>query len=309
MKKIIVKDNIPNRLDVWLAAKLTLSRSQIQKMIKNKEILLNDKIVLAHHVLKLNDVLKITPKKIVTEKNKKIKQALILPKIEIIKETEDYLVINKPAGLLMHGADYETRYSLVDWLIKHYPKIRKIGEDPSRPGIVHRLDKDVSGLVVVAKTQDSFDDLKKQFKKRLVTKCYEALVYGAGLPNEGEINFRLERSTKGYRMAAKPQNQTGKIAITEFMIKKQFHNYTLLDVKIKTGRTHQIRAHLAAYNHPVVGDDLYGSSKNKLFNKKLGLNRVFLVATNLSFTDLAGQKQNFSINLPAELKNVLKILK
>lgn len=309
MKKITVKNRLPSRLDIWLAEELGLSRSQIQKMIKTEEVLLNNKKASAHQALKEGDFIKITPKKVVTLKVEKKNQSIALPEILIIEETDDYLVLNKPAGLLMHGAEYEERYSLVDWLLKKYPKIKKIGEDPNRPGIVHRLDKDVSGLVVVAKTQDSFDDLKRQFQKRLVTKCYETLVYGAGMPNEGEINFRLERSAKGYRMAAKPQNQSGKVAITEFTIKQQFHNYTLLDVKIKTGRTHQIRAHLAAYNHPVVGDDLYGSSKNKLLNKKLGLKRCFLVAINLSFTDLAGNKKSFVADLPDDLKKVLKNIK
>ncbi len=295
------------RLDVFLANKLKLSRSAAQKIIKQGEVLVNGLLVTPHRLIKIGDkieLIKVKSKKLKVERN-----ITKLPGIKIIKETKDYLIINKPAGLLMHGSDSETRVSLVDWLVKKYPSIKKVGEDPARPGIVHRLDKDVSGLVVVAKNQKSFDDLKKQFQARQIIKHYQALVYGDDLPLSGEIRFRLSRSAKGYRMAARPLNQEGKIAITEFEVIKNYYNYTLLKVAIKTGRTHQIRVHLGAYSHPVVGDDLYGTNKNKILNKKFNLGRIFLVATNLSFKDLEGERQKFSINLPTQLKNVLKNLK
>lgn len=295
------------RLDVFLAQELEISRSVAQKMIKQGEILVNDKVVSAHYLVKADDKIKTIKVKATQVKSAVLKKDL--PKIKIIKETDDYLVVDKPAGLLMHGADNETRTSLVDWLIKKYPEISKVGEDPARPGIVHRLDKDVSGLVVIAKTQKSFDNLKKQFQGRRVIKQYQALVYGDDLPLEGEIRFKMGRSAKGYRMAARPLNQAGKIAITDFTVEHYYYNYALLKVKIKTGRTHQIRAHLAAYNHPVVGDDLYGTNKHKILNKKFNLGRIFLAATDLSFIDLEGERQSFSIELPNELRKVLKNLK
>jgi len=307
MTKLKTITGVGQRLDIWLTTELNLSRSLVQKMIKRGEVLVNDSIVSAHRLIKADDKikvikLKVKPVKVKTEK-------IVLPKIEIIKETPDYIVLNKPAGLLMHGADNETRTSLTDWLIKYYPKISKVGEDLNRPGIVHRLDKDVSGIVVVAKNQKSFDDLKKQFKGRKVVKRYLALVYGADLPTEGEIRFRMGRSSKGYRMAARPLNQTGKIALTDFKVEHYYHNYALLSVTIKTGRTHQIRAHLAAYNHPVVGDDLYGTVRHKKLNAKLKLGRVFLVAAHLSFLDLDGERREFSIDLPIGLKKVLGKIK
>jgi len=240
----------------------------------------------------------------------------------IVWESKDCLVIDKPAGLAVHGGGNIKGPTLTDWLIKKYPTIKTVGDDPARPGIVHRLDKDVSGLMVVAKNQKSFDNLKKQFQVREINKEYIALVHGKIEMNEGEINFPIKRSSSGYKMAAMPLNATdllsrrhpkdrdrgnidglfqAKEAATEFKVIQRFVNYTLVQVKIKTGRTHQIRVHFCAISHPLVGDDLYGTKKTKTINKKLNLGRVFLMATKLSFTDLAGETQKFDLPLSAEL--------
>jgi 23S rRNA pseudouridine1911/1915/1917 synthase len=244
----------------------------------------------------------------------------------VIFEDNNYLVINKPAGLAVHGGGNLKEATLADWLIKFYPEIKKVGDDPARPGLIHRLDKDVSGLMVIAKTQAAFDNLKEQFKNREINKEYIALVYGQVVNETGEINFPIKRARAGYKMAAlplktanlltrpNPKNRDqgniagffkAKEAITEFKILKKFVNYTLLRVKIKTGRTHQIRVHFFAYGHPLVGDNLYSTKKTKEKNKKLQLGRVFLVASHLSFHDLAGEKRDFKIDLPTELKNWL----
>ena len=245
---------------------------------------------------------------------------------EIISETDDYLVINKPAGLAVHGGGNLQEPTLADWLIARYPKIKKVGDDPARPGIVHRLDREVSGLMVVAKNQKSFTSLKNQFKDRLITKEYVALVYGQLSKDEGVIDFPIKRSQTGHKMAAMPlqadkllirhhpQNRDqgningwfkARTANTEFQVLKKFVNYTLLRVKIKTGRTHQIRVHFFAYGHPLVGDNLYVTPKTKIKNKKLNLGRIFLTADHLIFHDLKGQKQDFKIDLPAELTAAL----
>ena len=241
---------------------------------------------------------------------------------EIISETKDYLVINKPAGLAVHAGGNLKEATLVDWLIAHYPKIKKIGDDPIRPGLVHRLDKDVSGLMVIAKNQKSFLNLKEQFKDREVNKEYLALVHGKLSRDEGSIDFPITRSQAGYKMAALPANTTdllrrrhprgrdqgnieswlkSRLALTEYTVLKRFINYTFLRVKIKTGRTHQIRVHLFALGHPLVGDDLYHTKKSKEKNKKLNIGRVFLVADHLTFSDLNGEKQDFKIDLPPAL--------
>lgn len=249
-----------------------------------------------------------------------------MPIPEIIAETPDYLVINKPAGLAVHGGGNLKEPTLADWLIDRYPRIKTVGDDPARPGLVHRLDKDVSGLMVIAKNKKSFASLKNQFKDREVNKEYIALVHGKITKDDGVINFPITRSQEGYKMAALPANTSellsrrhpqnrdqgniegwfkSRTALTEFIVLKRFVNYTLLRVNIKTGRTHQIRVHFFAYGHPLVGDNLYCTRKTKEKNKKLNLGRVFLVADDLSFSDLKDAKQNFKIELPDNLKEFL----
>lgn len=236
-------------------------------------------------------------------------------KYQIIFTNDEFVVINKPAGLIAHGAKHIDEISLTDELIKEFPEIAKVGDDPDRPGLMHRLDKLASGLMVIARTQDSFDNLKKQFQKREVEKIYTALVYGKVVKDEDEINFPIDRSAKGFKMAALPiskngeTNEDGRRAFSEFLVIQRFINYTLLRVKIKTGRTHQIRVHMAAYGHPLVGDDLYGTSKTRTKNKKLKAQRIFLVASELAFKDLAGKNHHFRIELPEEFKEFLEIIK
>ncbi|MFH1661776.1 MAG: RNA pseudouridine synthase [Candidatus Falkowbacteria bacterium] len=236
-------------------------------------------------------------------------------KYKTIFENENFLIINKPAGLITHGGGHIKEKSLVDQLLKEYPEIKNIGEDPDRPGIMHRLDKLASGLLVIAKTQEMFEHLKKQFQNRTVSKTYTALVYGKIEKDEDEITFPIKRSSKGTKMAALPNTNKGKTqeegreAITGFEIIKKYINYTLLKVKIKTGRTHQIRVHMSAYGHPIAGDDLYGTKKTKEKNHKLNLERIFLNATELSFMDLDNKKQKFKIDLPEDFKKFLKIVK
>ena len=238
-----------------------------------------------------------------------------MKKYKTIFNNNEFLIVNKPAGFLTHGSDRIKEETLADQLMADYPELKKIGDDPYRPGIIHRLDRLVSGLLVIARTQASFDNLKTQFQKRTITKKYTALVYGRIDKDEDKINFLIKRSTKGYKMAAIPVTSKGKkttngrIAITYFIITKRYINYTLLKVKIKTGRTHQIRCHLAAYSHPLVGDDIYSTKKTRIKNKKLDCQRIFLVADELSFRDLAGRQHKFTVNLPANLKNFLKQIK
>jgi 23S rRNA pseudouridine1911/1915/1917 synthase len=303
------------RLDKFLAANINkLSRSKIQKLIKENMVRVNGEKENAHYLLGSGDLIEIISLKLKSKKTEKIK-AVRMPKLKIISDTPEYLVIDKPAGLIAHGAEHIKEKTLVDLILKKYPKIARVGEDKNRPGIVHRLDKDASGLMVIAKTRASFKNLKKQFQERKVGKKYSALVHGQIKKDEGEINFPIERSSQGHKMAAMPftnkgeNNEEGREAITFFHVEKRFINYTFLEAVIKTGRTHQIRAHLAAYGHPLVGDDLYGTNKNRLQNKKLNLNRIFLVARELSFKDLSGGKQTFKIELPSELKNLLDIVK
>ena len=233
-------------------------------------------------------------------------------KPEIIAETKDYLVINKPAGLLVHGGIGIVGETLVDWLTKKYPNIKNVGEDPMRPGIVHRLDRDVSGLMVVCKNQATYDSIKAQFQDRTIKKEYTALVYGKISKDEDEIDFPIKRATAGFKMAAVPKNfadrSDDKIrhAVTKIEVIKKMINYTLLKINIKTGRTHQIRVHMFAYGYPIVGDNLYCTRISKLKNVKNKLDRVFLASTELEFNDLNGERQKFQVPLPEVISKFLE---
>lgn len=309
----ITKQFAGERLDKFLAQYFNnLSRSRLQKLIKQSAITVNELSAAPHYGLKSGDRINIKKKFSGREKKAETAVPKKLPNLKIIDETDEFLLINKPAGLAAHGSN---NYTLADWLKTKYPNIKKIGDDPERPGIVHRLDKDVSGLMVIAKTQAAFDNLKKQFQSRTAEKRYTALVYGQIKKSNGLINFPIKRAKTGYKMAALPltvkgqASTLGRRAETYFEIIKKFINYTLLKITIKTGRTHQIRVHLSAYDHPLVGDNIYGTAKTRMQNKKLGLNRIFLIADRLSFTDLANQRQSYRIGLTNELKNILKIIK
>ena len=159
--------------------------------------------------------------------------------------------------------------------------------------------------MVLALTQDSFDNLKRQFQKRQVEKHYQALVYGQIAKAEDRITFPLERSASGKKMAARPMGSEGKVAITEFKILERLINYTFIEVNLKTGRTHQIRAHMAAYGNPIVGDRVYSTANTRRLYKKTGLDRIFLNSVFLSFTDLAGVRKSFEAPLNAELQDFL----
>jgi 23S rRNA pseudouridine1911/1915/1917 synthase len=238
-----------------------------------------------------------------------------IPDIETIFENDDFLVINKPAGLLVHGGAHMDEDTLADMFARAYPQSAKVGDDPFRPGVMHRLDRDACGLMVLAKSQESFEHLKSQFKRRTVKKEYAALVHGSLPRDEVEIDFPIARKSGEGRMAALPRtvkgsaNEDGRQALTFASVKKRFINFTLLDVSIATGRTHQIRVHLSALGYPLVGDRVYGSAKSKAKDAKNGLGRLFLAALKLGFQDRSGQEHEFSIPLPEDLQRMLSQIK
>ncbi|MEI8360775.1 MAG: RluA family pseudouridine synthase [bacterium] len=297
------------RLDKYLVGALPeLSRNQIQKLIEENLVMVNEVGQKSNYRLKTADIVTIVS----TSRAEKVAKEYdhsIFELITIVAETSDYVIINKPAGLIIHGSDFLLEPSLVDWLLKRYPEIINIGDDKQRPGIVHRIDKDVSGMVVIAKTPEAFKHFKKLFAYRRIKKIYTALVFDKVIREKDTIEFVIERSTSGHKMAARPVNQEGKPSISEFEIITRYINYTLLKIQIKTGRTHQIRAHLAAYGHPIVGDNLYGTHRNKLANQKLKTDRIYLVASELSFKDLQGEPQSYKINLPEKFNELLKVIK
>ncbi|MEK9130227.1 MAG: RluA family pseudouridine synthase [Patescibacteria group bacterium] len=227
--------------------------------------------------------------------------------VEIIFENENFLIINKPAGLIVHPTTFKEEDTLVGFLIKHCPQIKNVGDDKNlRPGIVHRLDKDVSGLMVIAKTQEMFDFLKKQFEERKVKKEYYALVYGEVKEKKGIVDLAIgfsKRKSK-IKMTVFSQNKS-KSAITEYEILQKFLKFTLLRVRIKTGRTHQIRAHLSFIGHPILGDKIYRNKGLERKNKKIKLDRIFLHSFKLGFFDINNKWIEFEKELPEELKEII----
>ncbi|MFA5248540.1 MAG: RluA family pseudouridine synthase [Patescibacteria group bacterium] len=314
MKYRIKKISAGERLDKFLTAKKkNLTRSDVVRLIESGMVLLNGKVPSKHQYLKEDDIVDLdnTKKKVV------LRESMAKSEPEIIFENNDFLVINKPAGLIVHGATHIKEKTLADWLLQKYPELKKVGENSYRPGMMHRLDKEASGLIVVAKNNETFFALKKQFQDRLIEKEYLALVYGDVSKESDKIDFPIKRAIAGYRQAAFPDKYEEEIeeagelrqAHTEFSVSQRFLNYTLLRVKIKSGRKHQIRVHFYAYGHPLVGDDLYSTRRTKSLNKKLKLERIFLVSTFLSFADATGKRYEFNLPLPLELEEFLKKIK
>ncbi|MFZ5364807.1 MAG: RluA family pseudouridine synthase [Patescibacteria group bacterium] len=300
------------RLDKFLNETLPeVTRSQIQKKIQSGLVLVNGKKPAVHQFLKTGDNVEFKEEKVkkAISKVKKVFQKdmskELFKKIEIIDDKDDYLIINKPADLLVHPTESSQEKTLVDWLMKKFPKLKNIGDDPSRPAIVHRLDKETSGLMIIPKTQAAFHYFKKQFQDRLIAKKYYALIYGKLDTKEDSIAFRIGRSSNKGAMAAHPFNSDlGREALTQYEVIKEYNKYSLLDVSPKTGRTHQIRVHLFALSHPVVGDPLYKSKQYK----PADIGRMFLESYYLKFTDLQGNEMEYEIDLKEELNNFLRKL-
>ncbi len=289
------------RVDVLLAEKMKLSRAQVQKMVKAGTILINGKIAKPHTLVYEGDVLTY-PKG--APKPPAQKPA---PPIPVVFENDDFLVIDKPAGIAVHSAhEGDARPSVIDVIAKTRRGMKKIGDNPLRPGVVHRLDKDVSGIMVIAKTEKMFEELKRQFATREVKKEYVALVYGKMPLDHGEITFAIARSKTRKRMVSRPEGQEGKEAHTEYDVLERFKNSTLVKVVIATGRTHQIRTHFKAIGHPVVGDKLYYTKLVHI--RPLELGRLFLHARALTITLPDGTRKTFESPLPAPLADLLLTL-
>jgi 23S rRNA pseudouridine1911/1915/1917 synthase len=226
--------------------------------------------------------------------------------LHIYFEDDALAVIEKPAGLVVHPGAATGNNTIVHGLLFHFQNLSKAGGQ-SRPGIVHRLDKWTSGLLVVAKDDWTHARLSRAFQERKVQKTYIALVHGKMPKPAAEIALNIGRhSTIRTRMAAQPSR--GRTALSSYRVLEELHGFSLLEVKIMTGRTHQIRVHLSAIGHPVVGDDVYGTSQCKEFAKKYGNpGRYFLHAAELRFTHpKTGVELKFSSPLPAELQSLLE---
>lgn len=235
--------------------------------------------------------------------------------IPIIYEDDNLLAISKPAGLLVHPITKSKiksqkskirEFTLIDWLTQRYPEIKTVGDDPElRPGIVHRLDRDTSGILLIAKNQPYFEYLKNLFQKREIKKTYLVLVWGHLKNERGVINrpIGIKSGTVKRTVFGGKKIQP---AETYYRLLKKIGDFSLLEVWPKTGRTHQIRVHLAAIGHPIVGDPIYGRKK---INAALpDLKRQFLHAYSLEFNLAPGKRIRLAANLPEELREILREL-
>lgn len=300
------------RLDKFLAARVKkFSRAEWQRFIKNGAVQVNGRVVTKTGAeLRAHDRLTIAEEKTVGRSESfRIEPETNIP-LSIVYEDADILVIDKPAGLLVHPTFTQRRHTLANALVARYPDIVSVGENPLRPGIVHRLDKDTSGLIVVAKNQAAFLFVKEQFLKREIEKKYLALSEGIPKEREGTVFFDIRPSTSNRlkKVAIKklePEKKSRRDAETHYAVKEMFGDkFALINVQPKTGRTHQIRVHLAAIGTPIVGDTLYGGKKETALS--LGLTRQFLHAYYLKLTTPSGKTIAFEIGLPEDLRKALE---
>lgn len=226
----------------------------------------------------------------------------------ILHENSFAIGLNKPAGMLVHKTPGSSEATLVDWLLEHYPEIATIGDDHVvRPGIVHRLDRETSGAMIVARTQEAFDHFKRQFQERRVKKIYQALVVGTPSHEQGIIDLPIAQ-VGIKRVVAKPgrtKAKNEKEALTHWKIQQRFRDFTLLTIEPKTGRTNQIRVHLTAMNHPIACDPVYGG---KAVRCPENLNRLFLHAQLLELTNPDGSLIHLEASLPNDLTHTLQEL-
>lgn len=311
-KLIVTPENEGQRIDQFLVAQLAVySRAQIQKMMAEGAVLVQEKAVSKHYAVRAGEEITIKPitrkKPAASSRTSKnaTEDAPPAPEPILLAETPDYLVIEKPSGLLVHPTEKKEKKTLMHWFLAQYPEIKKVG-DKQRPGIVHRLDKDVSGVMVIARTPGMHALLKQQFRDRLVHKVYTALVHGRIPSEEGDMRFSIARSNRMGAMAARPENQEGRPAHTYFEVLTHFPNHTLVLAEPKTGRTHQIRVHFFALGNPIVGDPIYRLDKYHKDSLGKTAPRIFLHATELSFTDMSGARVTYTSTLPPILAEILK---
>jgi 23S rRNA pseudouridine1911/1915/1917 synthase len=299
------------RLDIFLSRKdLGLSRSQIKKSVDDGLVRVNHATARVSYRLKSGDIVQL--------RKREPMPSHLLPQdisLTIIYEDPHILVIDKPAGMVVHPAAGHSRGTLVNAILHHCKDLSGIG-DVLRPGIVHRLDRDTSGLLVVAKSDEAHRGLTGQFKRREVRKIYKVLVYGDPKENDGIIDAPLGRHPVD-RKKMSTRSRKGKEALTRWRVYERYGVATLLNVEIVTGRTHQIRVHLNTSGYPVVGDSVYGNPKranaieNPLLRARLRtMKRQALHAGEISFVHpLTFQHMIFSSSLPDDIKELCDFLR
>jgi 23S rRNA pseudouridine1911/1915/1917 synthase len=301
---IITEDQKGERIDHFLAGQkeIGMTRSQVHRLIDDGYVEVNKEIPKASYRIKADDhiIIKIPP-----PKGLEVKPENIL--LDIVHEDKDLIVVNKPRGMVVHPAAGNFSGTLVNALLYHCKDLSGIGGF-LRPGIVHRLDKDTSGLMVAAKNDFTHQGLAKQFKEKKILKEYIALVHGTIEQEKGIIEARVGRHPRHRKkMAIISAHETrikGREALTHFKVLERFKDYTLVEVSLMTGRTHQIRVHLTSIGHSVVGDPTYGHRK-----EEFKVSGQLLHAAKLGFTHpRTGKCLEFSSEMPEDMKGIVRTL-
>jgi len=283
------------RVDKYLVGLLDLSRSQVQLLIRQGGVTVGGAVVKASYLLSPGERIRVQLP--LPEEPEPLAQEIPL---DIVYEDQDLAVVNKPAGMVVHPSYGHKQDTLVNALLARYPSLSQL--PGSRSGIVHRLDKDTSGLMVVAKNEPAQRYLQRQFKRGEVKKVYLALVEGHLKPAQGVIEAPIGRDPRQRKRMAVLHG--GREAVTGYRVRRHLDGYTLVEAMPRTGRTHQVRLHLAFLGHPVVGDPIYGFRK-----KRLELGRQFLHSHILGFRAPSGRYLEFEAPLPEELERVLERLR
>ena len=319
------QERSPMRLDKFLAHSISeLSREQIKGLIEEGYVLINKESVTKKTVfVALGDVVQVDVaawKAAQFKHQQPVVNSVLADRVRIVAEYPDFLVVDKPAGLLVHRTNAPGSYSLVEVLKERYPEIdgvqdaienRNDGNLQDRSGIVHRIDRDTSGLIIVARNFDGFYWFKSAFQNRNIVKKYQCLVQGNVTEEMGEITFPITRSKLDHSKRVAIMNASDqefyekkRSALTEYIVKERFAETTLLEVYLHTGRTHQIRVHMKAIDHPIIGDPHYGILGTAT---EPPLRRQFLHATHLSF-DYQGQHISIDSELAPELREYLEVI-
>jgi len=297
--KFIVEEGSGERLDVYIADQIEdLSRSFISKLIKKGLILVNGEVKKPKYIVKKGDLIQVD----IPERKDLEPYPEDIP-LDIIYEDDDIIVVNKPKGMVVHPAPGSPNKTLVNALLNYTNHLSDIN-GKIRPGIVHRLDKDTSGVLVVAKNNKAHMDIAKQLKERSIKRIYIAFVHGVLNKDEGVIDAPIGRNPRN-RLKMAVTHINSKEAITRFKVLERFSKYTLVELSLYTGRTHQIRVHLSYINHPVVGDSLYTNRKNEF-----GIKTQMLHALKLGLkSPSTGQYMEFEAKPLDEFTKVLEMLR
>ena len=294
---LVYKEIEDLRIDKYLASELDdMTRTQIQLLITDKNVTVNGNVIKSNYKLKLDDMIEITiPDPVECD---------ILPEnipLDVYYEDEDLIVINKPSGMVVHPGNGNYEHTLVNALMYHCKDLSSIN-GVNRPGIVHRIDKDTSGLIVACKNDFSHKELSKQFMDKTVSRKYYAICHGVITHNQGKIDAPIGRNPDNRQQMGVVEN--GKYAKTHFKVLERFEKYTLCEMQLETGRTHQIRVHMKYIGFPVAGDPLYGP------RKVVGNNGQYLHAKTLGFVHpRTGQYMEFDSPLPDFYEEFLKELR